>query len=425
MIKYHTSVAWIAISAATFALGWHLKPSHDGNDHGNAVTVSPTPKTSSLLHRDRPLEKSESELAASPSPENRALNSSRIAAIGDRLRRTADPIEKRQAFAELLAGLTAENALEIREQIAHLDADDAEFRDFHYAWGKVAGLDAVLNGLETDKRDAGPTLAGWASADPAAAKEWYDTLENEGNQGANKQAMKAALVHGLAIADPANAADFVYALGEAGDRRAKEMMGIVMGKVVQSGGAQEAAQWATQLGAGELRGHALWEAGRAGVRENADATLSWASEMVQDDPNAGSLAYGIAQEMGWRDGPKVAEWLTSLDSEAVTAAYSPLFGGWTKADPLAASQFVADMPPSENRDWAIGGMVYTHRWEDPSAAVAWATQLSSAEGRERVMTLAAEAYVRKDPAGAAEWLPTSGLPMETQERLVQRAHRKD
>lgn len=223
----------------------------------------------------------------------------------------------------------------------------------------------------------------------------------------------------------ANAADFVYALGEAGDRRAKEMMGIVMGKVVQSGGAQEAAQWATQLGAGELRGHALWEAGRAGVRENADATLSWASEMVQDDPNAGSLAYGIAQEMGWRDGPKVAEWLTSLDSEAVTAAYSPLFGGWTKADPLAASQFVADMPPSENRDWAIGGMVYTHRWEDPSAAVAWATQLSSAEGRERVMTLAAEAYVRKDPAGAAEWLPTSGLPMETQERLVQRAHRKD
>ena len=77
------------------------------------------------------------------------------------------------------------------------------------------------------------------------------------------------------------------------------------------------------------------------------------------------------------------------------------------------------MPPSENRDWAIGGMVHSHRWEDPAAAVAWANELSSAEGREHVMTLAAEAYVRKDPAAAAEWLPTSGLPVETQQRLVQ------
>lgn len=355
----------------------------------------------------------------------RSLNSSQISMLGERLRRATDPISKREAFAELLAGMTVENALEIREQIAHLKDHDPEFRDFHYAWGKVAGLDAVLHGLETDKEDVGPTLAGWASADPASAMEWYETLENEGNGGANKQAMKAALVHGLAIADPNDAADFVYGLGEAGDRRAKEMMGIVMGKVVQSGGAHEAAQWATRLSEGELRGHALWEAARAGVRENPDATLAWAGALAQDDPNAGNLAYGIAQEMGWRDGPKVAEWLGSLDGEAVVSAYGPLLGGWTKADPLAASQFVADMPPSETRDWAIGGMVYTHRWEDPAAAAAWATQLSSGEGRDRVMTLAAEAYIRKDPAGAADWLPTSGLPIETQQRLVQAAQKKD
>ena len=76
------------------------------------------------------------------------------------------------------------------------------------------------------------------------------------------------------------------------------------------------------------------------------------------------------------------------------------------------------MPPSGNRDWAIGGMVWSHRWEDPAAAAAWATQLSSAEGRERVTTLAAEAYLRKDPEGAAEWLPTSGLPVEIQQRLM-------
>jgi hypothetical protein len=425
---YLTTIGWIAVSAATFALGWHLNSSPpDERPSKERLATIPVPFAEPLVpgNREGSPQNADKGTGANGSMANRSLNSSQISAIGERLRRATDPITKREAFAELLAGLTADNALEIREQIAHLKADDPEFRDFHYAWGKVGGMDAVLHGLETDQRDMGPTLAGWASADPTSAMEWYETLENEGNGGANKQAMKAALVHGLAIADPSNAADFVYALGEAGDRRAKEMMGIVMGKVVQSGGAQEAAQWATNLGDGELRGHALWEAGRAGVRENPDATLAWASALAQDDPNAGNLAYGIAQEMGWRDGPKVAEWLSSLDSEAVTSAYGPLLGGWAKADPLAASQFVADMPPSETRDWAIGGMVYTHRWEDPAAAVAWANELSSAEGRDRVMTIAAEAYIHKDPAGAADWLPTSGLPIETQQRLVQAAQKKD
>jgi hypothetical protein len=414
--RHLTPVAWIVLAAMTFALGWHLKPVN---------IIEPvrdqSHSTGTLLPTDKDLRRSDTERSQAATDANKrlTLTSERIAVLGDQLRRATDPIAKRQAFADLIAGLTAENALEIREQIAHLKDDDPDFRDFHYAWGQVAGLEAVLHGLETtDKKDMGPTLAGWASKDPAKAMEYYETLENKGNDGANKQAMKAALVHGLAIASPLKAADFVYALGESGDTRAKEMMGIVMGKVVQTEGAQQAAQWATNLGKGALRGHALWEAGRQGVRENADATLAWAGDLASSgDPNAGSLTYGVAQEMGGRDGAKVADWLSSMDGGAATSAYAPLLGGWVKNDPVAASEYVASMPPSESRDWAIGGMVHSHRWEDPTAAIVWANELSSAEGREKVMTLAAEAYVRKDPAAAAEWLPTSGLPIETQERL--------
>lgn len=401
---------------ATFALGWYLKPV-PALDPVQDQPPSLTASERSLLGEKTKRGRADSKTSSGNMV---AKSSADIAAIGDRLRRATDPIAKRAAFSELMASLTAENALEIRKQIAHLNADDPDFRDFHYAWGKVGGLNAVLHGLDTDKRDMGPTLAGWASADPESAKKWYETLEDNPDRGANQKAMKAALVHGLAISDPSIAADFVYSLGETGDKRAKEMMGIVMGKVIQSGGPEEAARWAATLSGGdELRGHALWEAGRAGIRENPEATLDWATAIANgDDPNAGSLTYGIAQEMGWRDGPKVAEWLGSLDGGSASA-YGPLLGGWTKVDPMAASEFVAAMPPSENRDHAIGGMVYSHRWEDPAAAAAWATQLSSAEGREKVMTLAAEAYIHKDPTAAAEWLPTSGLPLETQERLVQ------
>lgn len=416
--KHLAPIGWIAISATAFALGWHLKPTRvielvRNQSHATAPgTLLPT-----NIERNSTNPGSQDGMARSDT--SHALSSANIAALGDRLRRAIDPIARREAFSELMAGLTAENALEIREQIAHLKGNDPEFRDFHYAWGQLVGLEAVLQGLETTgKKDLGSTLAGWASHDPAAARDWYDTLENEGNRGANKQAMKAALVHGLAIADPGTAADFVYSLGETGDRRAKEMMGIVMGKVIQSGGPENAAQWATNLGAGKLRGHALFEAARGGVRENADATLAWASDLARNDPNAGSLAYGVAQEMGWRDGTKVAEWLSSLGSEG-EAAHRPLLSGWTEADPLAASQYVAAMPPSESREQAIVGMVTEARWQDPAVATAWANELSRAEGREKAMTLVAEAYIRKDPDGAADWLPTSGLPIETQERLVQ------
>ncbi len=417
--RHFASSGWIALSGLTFVLGWVLKPASNNID-SSTTTVTSTSGTSVLSTFEGRRSETGNAFAARNAHQTTALNATRISELGDRFRQATDPIEKRKAFADLLAGLTAENALEIREQIAHLKDSDPDFRDFHYAWGKLAGLEAVLHGLETtDKKDMGPTLAGWASNDPTAARGWYDTLEKEGKGGANKQAMKSALVHGLAIANPNTAAEFVYALGDSGDKRAKEMMGIVMEKVSTSGGAQDAAQWATQLGEGELRGHALFEAGRMGIRENPDATLAWAGELANNDPNAGNLAYGVAQEMGWRDGPKAADWLGSLDSRTATAAYAPLLGGWVKQDPLAASEYVAAMPPSENRDWAIGGMVHSHRWEDPAAAVAWANELSSAEGREHVMTLAAEAYVRKDPAAAAEWLPTSGLPVETQQRLVQ------
>jgi hypothetical protein len=215
------------------------------------------------------------------------------------------------------------------------------------------------------------------------------------------------------------AAGFVQALGGAGDPRAKEMMSIVSGKVIQAGGAAAAEAWAAALPAGDLRGNALWEVSRAAVRENPKAAMAWAASLTAGDPNAANITQGIAMELGRRDGRAAVEWLGSLGNNAAApAAYGPAVGGWAKSDPLAASQFVSAMPPSESRDHAIGGLVYTYRWEDPAGAIAWANAVGSSHGRESALTLAAEAYVKKDPPGAAAWLPSSGLPPATQQRLL-------
>ena len=76
----------------------------------------------------------------------------------------------------MLKQLTPDNARQLREQIAHMSQDSAEFREFHYAWGAIAGDEAILHGKDTPKRDMAASLAGWASEDPQSAMAYFDNL---------------------------------------------------------------------------------------------------------------------------------------------------------------------------------------------------------------------------------------------------------
>ena len=428
--QYLATTAWLFLASLAFVLGWNLKPrtAEGGSSAEGWASGSPSTAEGNIAGRaglsplsPRP---GSGAAASSATKENGGeqsargpLTAARLAELGELYRNAKGPIDRRKAFAELIAGLTPENASEMLKLIAHLPSDHADFRDFHYAWGSVAGAEAVLHGAETSVADIDPAMAGWASANPDAAKAWFASLEATGKTPANQERLKAALVHGLADASPAVAADFVMALGAAGDKRAKVMMGIVTGHFLRSSGPAEAATWAAALPAGDLRGHALYEVARAQVRADPTVAAEWANTMAQDG-NAGSVAYGITMEWGGQDGASAVKWLDSLGNPETASAYGPALGGWAKSDPLAASKYVASMPPSEGRNHAIGGLVYTHRWEDPPAAVAWANEIPDAKGREIALGLAAEAYVEKDLAGASAWLPTSGLPPETQQRLL-------
>src|SRR5262245_37986304 len=169
------TAAWISLAAGAFALGWMLKPEQDsghGKNRGaagssSALSVSPA---SRLAGHQSGVGGSGTGGAGAGTSLAGPLTSRSIAELGEDFRSARDPLARREAFAKLLAGLTVENALEVRKQIEHLDSDSAEFRDFHFAWGKIAGGDAVMHGAGTDKRDMGPTMAGWASANPAAAR---------------------------------------------------------------------------------------------------------------------------------------------------------------------------------------------------------------------------------------------------------------
>ena len=403
----------------TFGLGWALKPT--AQPGGPAPTPSTTMHFETVELSALPGGKAGaagvSELGASAEVlvSTEPLDSFAIERLGEEFRTALDPIDRRLAFSKLIAGMTADNALEIRKQIEHLPAQDAAFRDFHFAWGKIARDEAVLHGVETRKPDMQVALAGFAAANPSAAMAWFDSLpEQNTKENYTSQAyLKMGMVTGLAVTDPDAAADFVMRFAEAGDKDARKMMAMVASKVVKGEGPEAAASWTTTLPEGDMRNAATGHIAHDLARSDPQAAATWAQGVGSTRAVA-----AVGHEWAKRDGAAAVGWLDSMGSNTDSTAYFHTFDAWVGKDPQAASQHLVDMPPSANRDFAIGGMINRHRWDDPQSAITWADEIADPQQRQGALTRIGEAYMRKNRTGAAQWLPNSGLPAEVQARIL-------
>ena len=124
IMKYPSlaTALWCSVTAGAFALGWWMKPPPP--DHKQSGTVGGAQSMAGSLWlggrsvppgigHGRTGASGRSAIPAGP------LTVGQIDEWGLEFRRATDPILKREAFAKLLAGLTAENAMEVRRQIEH------------------------------------------------------------------------------------------------------------------------------------------------------------------------------------------------------------------------------------------------------------------------------------------------------------------
>lgn len=425
---YLFHVAWLGAVIAAYLIG-SVKPLEflRGND-SQLELANPSLGSSVLPERAKASDGSSRETNhAKLASSQRALSETEIEALGLQFRQELDPIARRLTFARLLEGLTVENAKLIREQIAHLREDSSEFREFHYAWGKIGGVDAVLNGQDTEKRDMEATIAGWASADPEAALNWFNHLETssrEDDRFANQGYLAMGLIHGLSNTDPGLATEIALQRSESGDRRAEHMLGVVAGKYLQSKGPEAAAQWAQDLPEGRLRSSMVGRVAHEYIKEDPETAAEWATTYVADEGGE-RIVHGVTSSWAREDGASAVAWLDGLDETPhTTRAYQVAFEAWAGDDPHAASAYLLEMPQSTQRDHAIGGLVNRHRWEDPQAAIAWASQIEQPKQREHMTFQAAEAYLRRHPEEARAWIPESGLSQGAQEKLLHQAERR-
>ena len=388
-----------------------------------------------------------------------ALTGEEIEALGLQFREGVSEEIRRQAFKKLIAGLTPENAMKVRKQIAHVPRHSDAFSEFHRAWGRVAEKSAVLEAGKLSRQATAETLAGWASQSPEEAKRFFQNLQSSAHNGDgttnhfSKEYLRLGLVKGLAEDGTNIATAFVqeqFESKEVGDKKAGDMIRIVADSVGDQLGMEEASKWAESL-PDSLRNEALAGIVKEHASVDVKGALDWlesyedpavhkgaayyhifdswmrqdstaASEYIATMPDSYQRHEAISALAQWsmREDPTVAlEWTETIDD--LTARHrilSDSFNTWARNDPIAASEHLVTMPASADRDHAIHGFAGMLALDDPGAAVAWADQIADVPLRQAALTTVALSYFETDPAAASAWLPHSGLPNGTIERVL-------
>lgn len=320
--------------------------------------------------------------SGSETKESSTLTEEGIAELGA-IFKDGNLIERRLAFAEMLKQLTPDNARQLREQIAHMSQDSDEFREFHYAWGSIAGDEAILHGKDTPKRDMAASLAGWASEDPQSAMAYFDNLSAE--EQSDGTHMKWGAAFGLADADPQLAAEFAVERSQSGDKDADKMIHIAAAAALKSGDQEEVTQWASNIPEGDLQNTAFERI---------------AGDYAKEDP------------------AKAVEWASNLpEGEGKNHAVGSSFHQWANRDPKEAANAISTLP-FDQQDPATYGYATSVVHKEPAAGVQWAANIKDPEARTNAMVDTGRVFYRRDREAAQEWLATSNLTEDSIQRIT-------
>ena len=257
----------------------------------------------------------------------------------------------------------------------------------------LARLETLNNGVEL-----------WAERNPTEASQWIDGMANDGS----KAIAAKALVAKWAKAEPTIAAKWVASLPD-GPVQEKAKEALVKSWVMQD--AKAASVWA--LAEAEFNGdHDLL--GKT-IREFSKQSPEEAESFVRDLAEAEysqiavtSLVMGRAEE----DPASTAEWLVKM--APTDPIYSDEYANelmqiWTESDSIAASEWLSNQNPGQQRDAAISGFCESILRYEPEVAAVWASTISDADRRIEQLGHNLGIWAATQPAEALDWVQTAEL----------------
>ena len=223
-----------------------------------------------------------------------------------------DPVERMTLFTAFLQRVNADNWQEaVSAFFAHQKEESREFpmerRFLLEHAGKCAGAAGIESRLDSDDAyhadDALAMLAGWSTADPAAAVAWFE--KQSGTEEDSRQRLLLALIKGLSRTDPLRAVRLVENMDAApggsadaliqdtfesgGFRAAEDALGTIL--------ASEKLQ--KRIGDGAAFRLALRRANIGLSEKDPEAMLAWADQYV---PVVGEATYPIVEAVALAGG---------------------------------------------------------------------------------------------------------------------------
>ncbi|MEN8680528.1 MAG: hypothetical protein ABF391_10825 [Akkermansiaceae bacterium] len=333
-------------------------------------------------------------------------------------------VKRRLAFSRLLAEMTSDNAMQIREKLmaSGMNTRDPEWRDFNYAWGTIAGESAFSESLDMEQKDLYSVISGWATTDPTGAMAMLDRLpENLADQ---KKRLEEGVVAGLADRNRDEATAYVSKLLAGGRTDAARLMENVASEVIRQEGPVEASNWISTLEDGPLKGSAMNKVAERYARTDPEAAAGWIQAFAAEDYATRAVAQ-VGEKWAEREPLAAVSWLDQLpEGPGQKAGLNSAFGDWEDRDPIAAGQYLLDMPNSPKRDSAIKGFAEGYAWQDPQTAIAWAQDIQDPAIRSESLKKVGYAYYRRKPEEAKAWLTNSGLSAEVQTEILNSRRRR-
>jgi RNA polymerase sigma factor (sigma-70 family) len=331
-----------------------------------------------------------------------------------------DPLRRAQRIAQLLAGLTAAQAPVVADLFERLKGSGMRFgeeeRLFLHAWGRIDGQAAVDRTAVPTKEGVKSTpellaaLAGWAGANPNAARAWAESLP----EGKHREDVIYGLLDGWSMVDFASAAAYAQSRprSEARDR----FIELLSQRSLAAGGIPAAQQWFAGIPNDEH--NTIYK------RKAFDSVIQ---AMLYRDPSA--AAHWIAQSGGQsyvssdsvsKTAVKLAEdspaqamhWMQSLsglEQRQRRDGQVEVMEKWTRQDAAASGNWLAQQRNDPGYDQMAWRYATTISGTNPHDALAWAGSLGNAKEREAALREVAGYYLRDHGKQAEQYLLANGF----------------
>ena len=331
-----------------------------------------------------------------------------------------DWVNRTTGFSGQVRHLNPNNLEAVLETIDRSPADltHDEMRLLMHAWTRFdpeAAFEYALFAPEAEKRRmAGAVIYGWAQRDPLAARGALLGIQNTDLEQWLEERFVLGWISGGGLGE---AHAYVEAL-PASKRR--ELLVSQIAQVLARQGAGVVIDWAEGVDSDELgfKKTVFSKASGALAEYHRPQAMAWVTEQYGQRHAEGSARL-VALNWAESDPDAAFEWLASLPpGEEKTQTVGFVFAYWLKTQPEKAAAWLEATESSEALDPAVRAVALARGAKDPAAGLQWARRIHDPGNRERVMVKIGQVWIRTDPEAAKMWLAVSGLPRAAHKSIL-------